>query len=100
LSPRHVALVDGDVEADDGDSTAHLNPQGHRSPTFSQSRGRTVAEIGQQEDSMEQIIECPCGTVLQGPDLEAVIDQAKSHAHEVHDMDLSDEQATSMARPA
>jgi len=49
---------------------------------------------------MEQVIECPCGTVLRGADLSAVIDQAKAHAHDVHDMDLSDEQATSMARPA
>jgi len=29
-----------------------------------------------------------------------VISQAKVHAHDVHDMDLSEEQATSMARPA
>ena len=49
---------------------------------------------------MEQVIECPCGTVLRAADLTAVIDQAKVHAHDVHDMDLSDEQATSMARPA
>jgi hypothetical protein len=49
---------------------------------------------------MEQVIECPCGTVLRGADLSAVIDQAQTHAHDVHDMELSEEQATSMARPA
>jgi predicted small metal-binding protein len=49
---------------------------------------------------MEQIIECPCGTVLRGADLQGVIDQAQVHAHEVHDMELSEEDATSMARPA
>lgn len=54
----------------------------------------------QEEVLMEQVIECPCGTVLRGADLENVIDQAQAHAHEVHDMELSDEDATSMARPA
>jgi predicted small metal-binding protein len=49
---------------------------------------------------MEQVIECSCGTVLRGADLTEVIGQAQAHAHEVHDMDLTEEQATSMARPA
>jgi hypothetical protein len=46
-----------------------------------------------------QLIECPCGTVLRGEDLEAVVVEAQRHAKSVHDMDLSDEQAESMARP-
>ena len=49
---------------------------------------------------MEQVIECPCGTVLRAADLGGVIGQAQTHAKEVHDMDLSEEQATQMARPA
>lgn len=49
---------------------------------------------------MEHVIECPCGTVLRGDDLRDVVEQAQVHAHEVHSMDLSEEQATSMARPA
>jgi predicted small metal-binding protein len=49
---------------------------------------------------MEQVIECSCGTVLRGADLTEVIGQAQAHAHAVHDMDLTEEQATSMARPA
>ena len=46
-----------------------------------------------------QTIECPCGTVLRGTDEDAVIAEAQQHAKSVHDMDLSDEQARSMARP-
>jgi len=49
---------------------------------------------------MEQVIECPCGTVLRGAELSDVVTQAQAHAHDVHDMDLTEEQATSMARPA
>ena len=49
---------------------------------------------------MDQTIECPCGTVLRAADLGNVIDQARAHAKEVHDMDLTEEQATAMARPA
>ena len=47
-----------------------------------------------------QTIECPCGTVLRGADEEAVIAEAQQHARSVHDMELTDEQARSMARPA
>ena len=47
-----------------------------------------------------QIIECPCGTVLRGTDVQEVVREAQSHAKSVHDMDLSDEQAEGMARPA
>lgn len=49
---------------------------------------------------MEQIIECPCGTVLRDTDLAKVVGRAQTHAKEVHDMDLSDDQAASMAHPA
>jgi hypothetical protein len=47
-----------------------------------------------------QNIECPCGTVLRGVDEDAVIAEAQAHAKAVHDMDLSDDDARSMARPA
>jgi predicted small metal-binding protein len=46
-----------------------------------------------------QLIECPCGTVLRGEDLDDVVAIARSHAKAVHGMELSDEQAASMARP-
>ena len=49
---------------------------------------------------MEQVIECPCGTVLRDAELSGVVGQARSHAKEVHDMDLSEEQATAMAHPS
>jgi len=46
-----------------------------------------------------QLIECPCGTVLRGEGIDEVVDEAQQHAKSVHDMDLTDEQAKSMARP-
>lgn len=47
-----------------------------------------------------QLIECPCGTVLRGEDVDAVVDEAQRHAKDVHDMDLTHDQAAAMARPA
>lgn len=47
-----------------------------------------------------KVIECPCGYRLHGEDDDAVVAAAQSHAREVHDMDLSRDQALSMARPA
>jgi predicted small metal-binding protein len=47
-----------------------------------------------------QLIECPCGTVLRGDGVDEVVAEAQRHAKAVHDMELTDEQATAMARPA
>ncbi|MGI9605733.1 MAG: DUF1059 domain-containing protein [Acidimicrobiales bacterium] len=48
----------------------------------------------------EQLIECPCGTVLRGESLDAVVQEAQTHAKSVHDLDLSDDDAEAMARPS
>ena len=48
---------------------------------------------------MEQVIECPCGTVLREGTLSDVVQAARSHAKEVHDMDLAEDQAEAMAHP-
>lgn len=45
------------------------------------------------------IIECPCGVVLRGDTETEVIEDARVHAREVHDMDLSVDQAQAMVRP-
>lgn len=47
-----------------------------------------------------KVIECPCGAVIEGPNEAAVVSQAQTHAKETHDMDLSNEQALAMSRPA
>ena len=47
-----------------------------------------------------KIIECPCGALLEGESSEDVVAIAQTHAKETHDMELSTEQASSMARPA
>lgn len=47
-----------------------------------------------------KVIECPCGAVIDGESTEDVVSKAQTHAKETHDMELSDEQAQSMARPA
>jgi uncharacterized protein YqgV (UPF0045/DUF77 family) len=51
-------------------------------------------------DVTVQLIECPCGTVLRGADLDEVVATAQEHARAVHNMELDDEQARSMARPS
>ena len=49
---------------------------------------------------MKKVIHCPCGSVIEGQDDEEVVKKAQAHAREVHQMDLSREQALAMARPA
>lgn len=47
-----------------------------------------------------KVIECPCGAVINGASTNDVVSQAQTHAKETHDMEMSQEQAESMARPA
>jgi predicted small metal-binding protein len=48
---------------------------------------------------MTKVIHCPCGHVLRAESDEEVIRLAQEHAKQAHDMELSIEQALSMARP-
>ncbi len=47
-----------------------------------------------------KIIECPCGAIIEGKGDDEVVAKAREHAKVTHDMDMSNEQALSMARPA
>ena len=47
-----------------------------------------------------KVIQCPCGTVLEGSDDDEVVAKAQEHARSVHEMELSRDQALAMARPA
>lgn len=47
-----------------------------------------------------KVIECPCGAKIDGKSAEDAVAKAQTHAKETHDMELSNEQALSMARPA
>jgi predicted small metal-binding protein len=49
---------------------------------------------------MEKVIHCPCGFVVKGATDDELVSRAQAHAKEVHQMDLSREQALAMARPA
>jgi predicted small metal-binding protein len=49
---------------------------------------------------MQKVITCPCGFVLNGDTDDELVARAQEHAKQVHQMDLSREQALAMARPA
>ena len=49
---------------------------------------------------MKKIIQCPCGSVIEGDSDEDVVKKAQEHAKATHNMELSKEQALAMARPA
>lgn len=49
---------------------------------------------------MQKVIHCPCGFVVKGESDEQIVARAQQHAKDVHQMDLSREQALAMARPA
>jgi predicted small metal-binding protein len=49
---------------------------------------------------MHKVIQCPCGFVVKGDSDDQLVSRAQQHARDVHQMDLSREQALSMARPA
>ncbi|MGH2686546.1 MAG: DUF1059 domain-containing protein, partial [Actinomycetota bacterium] len=48
---------------------------------------------------VQKLIQCPCGVTLRAGNDDELISRAQTHAKETHDMDLSREQALSMAQP-
>ena len=49
---------------------------------------------------MEKVINCPCGFVVKAETDDQLVVKAQQHAKDVHQMDLTREQALAMARPA
>lgn len=48
---------------------------------------------------MEKVINCPCGFVVKGDTDDQLVSKAQKHATEVHQMNLTREEALSMAKP-
>jgi predicted small metal-binding protein len=49
---------------------------------------------------MQKVINCPCGFVVNGTTDDELVSRAQEHAKQVHQMDLSRDQALAMAKPA
>jgi predicted small metal-binding protein len=49
---------------------------------------------------MEKVINCPCGYIVKGATDDELVAKAQQHAKQVHQMDLSRDQALAMAKPA
>ena len=49
---------------------------------------------------MDKVINCPCGFIVKGETDDQIVSKAQKHAKEVHQMDLTREQALSMAKPS
>ena len=48
---------------------------------------------------MNKVIRCPCGYIIRAEDENALVAKAQQHAKQAHGMELSREQAMSMAQP-
>lgn len=48
---------------------------------------------------MQKIINCPCGFTVRAESDDQLVTKAQEHAKQVHQMDLTREQALAMARP-
>jgi predicted small metal-binding protein len=48
---------------------------------------------------MAMVINCDCGFVVQGADDDELVANAQAHAREVHNMEMTAEQALSLAMP-
>jgi predicted small metal-binding protein len=48
---------------------------------------------------MQKVINCPCGFIVKAENDDELVSKAQVHAKEVHQMELSREQALAMARP-
>jgi predicted small metal-binding protein len=48
---------------------------------------------------MKKVIKCDCGFVVEGENDDQLVANAQKHAKDVHGMDITAEQALSMAEP-
>ena len=48
---------------------------------------------------MQKVINCSCGYIVRAENDEKLVAKAQEHAKQVHQMDLTREQALAMARP-
>lgn len=48
---------------------------------------------------MTKVIKCDCGFVVRGDTDDELVKAARSHARDVHEMELTDEQILAMAEP-
>ena len=49
---------------------------------------------------MQKIINCPCGFIVKADTDDQLVAKAQQHAKEVHQMELTRDEALAMARPA
>ena len=49
---------------------------------------------------MDKVINCPCGFVVRGANDDELVPKAQEHAKQVHQMELTREQALAMAKPS
>ncbi len=49
---------------------------------------------------MNKVIRCPCGYIIRAEDENALVAKARQHAKQAHGMELSREEAMSMAQPS
>ena len=48
---------------------------------------------------MQKVINCSCGSVVRAENDDKLVAKAQEHAKQVHQMDLTRDQALAMARP-
>ena len=53
----------------------------------------------QQGAVMQKVINCSCGYIVRAENDDKLVAKAQEHAKQVHQMDLTREQALAMARP-
>jgi predicted small metal-binding protein len=102
LPAGKIALPDQLLAMLDGHAAGEINSRGRQGfakagTTWSQASPPILVAGG---NAMQKVINCPCGFVLKGASDDEVVQKAQAHAKEVHQMDLSREQALAMAKPA
>jgi predicted small metal-binding protein len=75
------------------------------SPNFCQSSRKVLPKdfeyiTARKEQTMQKVINCPCGFTVTAETEDQLVAKAQQHAKEVHQMDLTREDALSMAKPS
>jgi predicted small metal-binding protein len=66
-------------------------------PTLSQQARRSI-RLGKEVTPVAKIMQCDCGYVVRGETDDELVAKVQKHAREVHDMEITKEQALAMAQ--
>ena len=100
MSAGQVAFGDETVTTLERDLSSEVDAGDRKVlPGFTRSRQDGPGILPVERNTMQKVINCPCGFIVKGDTDDELVARAQAHAKQVHQQEMSREQALAMAKP-